>query len=109
MGFFDSYSDEGGGGLFLSKDEKQILIDEGVPFDIVAIDIEDDKKFEQKKRYVLTIDLEGETRKLGFGRGSVFSRDRLLDAMIQHFADGGASVTTRIEMEGRAQILVDGS
>lgn len=106
MSFFENYSDEGGG-TFLSKDEKQILIDEAVPFSIVSIERDAGDKYGE--RNLLTIELEGEQRKVGFSREKAYSRNRMIDAMAEHLAAGGDPVVARIELEGKFQVLVDAS
>jgi len=106
-GFFDGYEDENpnsGDSNFLTAGEKQLLIDEGASFPITSVD---STTTQYGPRWVLGIEVEGESRMLGFGKGKVFSRDRLLAALKDHFEKGGEPVEVRIEMSKRSQIIVD--
>src|SRR3989304_7977588 len=110
MGFFDEYKDEGGNGPFLSKAERDPLIDLGAPLRVVAISFEAENTFEGKSRprYVVTFDVEGESRLWSFGVGDVESRDRLLAAMTDYLDRDGDidSPVVMVTKEGRSQIIV---
>lgn len=106
QGFFDTYRDEGGG-QFLSAEEKELLIDEGVAFPVTSVA---SSESEFGPRWVVGIELEGEPRLVGFSRGKVFSRDRLLEALQGYLAEEGAEPPElRIVMNKRSQLLVSAS
>lgn len=91
MGKFQ-YEDEGGSG-FLSKAEKEVLIEEGTAFPVTAVGepYENEFKGVVKLRRNVTIDIEGEPKKLGFAlgdsSGEETSRDRELAALATYFAE----------------------
>lgn len=105
-GFFDEYQDDtpNGGGSFLTGKEKELLIDEGVVFPIVSV-TSATTKF--GPRWIVGIELEGESRAVGFSKGKVFSRDRMLTAMQAHLDNGGDPIETKIALNGRSQVLVN--
>lgn len=93
MGFFDEYTDTGKWN-FVGKEEKEVLIKERVAFvpeKIVEVESKDPKFSDQ---YVIFTRLPGdedEVRALGFGKGTVESRDRLLSALagyLERIEDG---------------------
>lgn len=103
--FFDSYTDEGGG-AFLSKEEKQVLIEEETRFPIISVSGPTETKY--GPRFVVGVEIEGETRLIGFKQGVVFSRDRMLTAMQEHLEGEDAEPPEVIlALNGRSQILVD--
>lgn len=111
MGFFDEHTYAPSGLSFISKEEKQVLINESVPFSILNVTKAVDTKYPNpdgtpKFRYTLVVDLEGEERGLGISSG-VPSRDAMLDDMGTYLSNKGEPVTVKIEMAGRAQILVE--
>lgn len=98
-----------GGGDFIKADEKQVLVDNGIPFTVTAIGRSD--KFE-KPQFVLTILCpdpttgDVEERKLGFTIGSgADSRDDMLKAMERHFDEGGEPVEAKVVKYGRGFFL----
>lgn len=107
--FFNEYKDERddgdqGGGSFLSKAEKELLVEEAVPFPILSVS----KTTTQfGVRWMIGTELEGEPRMIGFSSGKVFSRDRQLAAVEAWLNEGGAAPVVKIVMAGRSQILVD--
>ena len=105
--FFTEFKDErddGDSSAFLSAAEKQLLIDEGVAFPITSVS---SANTQFGPRWILGIEVEGEPRMLGFSKGKVFSRDRMLVALEAHFDNGGEPPEVKIVMNGRSQILVD--
>jgi hypothetical protein len=91
MGKFQ-YEDEGGSG-FLTKAEKEVLIEEGTVFPVTAVTdpYENEYKGKVRLRRNVVIDLEGEPKKLGFAlgdsNGDETSRDRELAALATFFAE----------------------
>lgn len=103
-GYTDEHSDTGTGGEFLTAEEKELLIEEGVGFPILSVGKADTKFGE---RYMVGTELEGEPRMIGFSTGKVFSRDRALDAIKLWLETGGAAPVVKIVISGRSQLLVD--
>jgi hypothetical protein len=89
--FFAQYEDEGGDAQYLSKAEKQALIDNATAFEVKAVAFQPEKGYKGSDRFLLTIDLDGETRLLSFGTGTVDSRDRMLGAMSKYLQTPDAS------------------
>lgn len=111
--FFDSYTDLGGGGRFLSAADKQVLIENGVPIKITGLML--DEHNEHGPRFIafaLVPDVEtgeDEERKIGFPVGSgVGSRDAMLEAMKVYFdSEGAEPVSVKLEKPGRAIFIVN--
>jgi len=90
---------------FLSSAEKQVLIDEGIGFPVLEVKR---VKTQYGDRWVVGIELEGESKLLGFGAGGpVKSRDRMMEALVGHLANGGEPPVVKIVLNGRSQVLVD--
>lgn len=113
MAFFDNYKDLGGGGRFLSAADKQVLIENGVPFKITGLQFDEHNEHGPRFiAFVLVPDVESgeeEERKIGFPVGSgVGSRDSMLEAMKEYF-DGKDSepVVVKMEKPGRAIFLIN--
>lgn len=112
MGFFAEHPVDEGGSTFVKGDEKERLIADEVSFTITAVRQEDnpfDKAKDgepQPQRYVVTADLEGEERRFSFPIGGVQSRDRQLGQMAEYLAAGGTIEPVRLEMAGKAQLIV---
>lgn len=104
MGFFDEYKDQGSGEGFLSKAEKDLMIEEGVGFSVTSVS---SANTQYGPRWVLGIEVEGEPRLIGFSKGKVFSRDRMLTALSDHLDNGGEPPEVKIVLNGRSQVLVD--
>lgn len=105
MGFFDTYEDTSSGN-WIAKDEKQELIENGTPLTVSAVGVEDSPQYGE--RYVLTVTIGDDTeeRRLSFPRGSVESRDRMLDAMEKWLDDDGSEQpVVVIEKVGRSNIV----
>lgn len=112
MGFFDEYKDSGAGGTWIGKDEKAELIANGVPLVVTAISQEDHSDYGE--RYIADVTLpdeyaseDGETaRQVSFPKGTVESRDRMLDAMEKWLDDPThESPTVKLEKVGRSIIV----
>lgn len=111
MGFWDNYTDiNAEGGDYIGAAEKQVLIENGIPFEIT--DVKLDPHNQHGPRYVAFVNVpnpetgDEEERKLTFpSESGVESRNRMLAAMEEHFAGGGTSVRAKLEKKGRS-ILV---
>lgn len=110
MSFFDEYKDIGGG-EYVSADEKQVLIDNGIPFQMTDVVYQEESKFGE--RFVARVLLpdpdtgEEEERLISFGVGTVESRDRLLRALAEWLdAADNAPPFVKLEKVGRAVIIV---
>lgn len=118
MGFFDGYKDIGGGGEWLSPDEKDELIEGGVPFAITGLTYDENAGTQYGPRWVAFIqvpdyedvnDGEFDERKVGFPVGSgAKSRDAMMSAMSEYFdgADEGEQVWIKLTRRGQAIIPV---
>ena len=111
-GFFEDFAAEegvgGGEGSYIGKAEKAQLIDYETPFVITAVEDDDDNTYDGRKspRYVVTVTLGGEERKLGFGKSqNDSSRDRMLAAMQERLAAGGDIEPVRLGLVGSFQVL----
>lgn len=109
MSFFDNFQDAGGGN-YVAADEKDVLIENGIPFKVTGVVFEEEGKFGD--RYVIRIDLpnpengEEEERLMSFGAGSVESRDRMLRAMMAYLEDADAEPPeVKLEKIGRAVLI----
>jgi hypothetical protein len=86
--FFDEYKDIGGG-EYVGKDEKDVLIDNGIPFQVTDVVYQEESKYgERFVTRVLLPDTESgeydDERLMSFSAGGmVESRDRLLRAMAE--------------------------
>jgi hypothetical protein len=113
MGFFDEYKDTGKWD-FVSKDEREVLIKEAVPFvpeKVIEVPSKDPK---YKDQYVIFTRLPGDpdtVRAIGFGKDSVESRDAMLVALkrfLEKIEDGeieDEAPTLYIERKGASQLL----
>lgn len=113
MSFFDNYKDIGGG-EYVGADEKQVLIDNGIPFQITDVVYQEESKFGE--RYVTKVLLPNEDsgayedeRLMSFGVGSVESRDRMLAALAEWLDEADNEPPwVKLEKVGRAVIIVRG-
>ena len=111
MGFFDGRPDTPTGMNFVSREEKKVLAEEGVPLTIISVGI--GLGFEGRgKAYYFTTEIEGETRAVGgFTIGSgVDSRDALFADLMEYLEteEGQAdTVTVRLEKAGKAWLVVN--
>lgn len=112
MGFFDEYKDIGGG-EYVGADEKAVLIESGIPFQMTDVVYQEESKFGE--RYVTRVMLpdpetgETEERLMSFSAGTVESRDRMLKAL-QEWLDDADNEPPYVKLEkvGRAVIIVKG-
>lgn len=109
MSFFDEYKEIGGN--WVSADEKQVLMDNGIPFEIQDV-VEDDHN-QYGPRFVAHVLLpnpetgENEERVIGFPKGTVESRDRMLSQMQEYLERDGDKepVMVKLEKVGRSIII----
>lgn len=112
MSFFDEYKDIGGGD-YVSSEEKDVLIDNGIPFQITDVVYQEESKFGE--RFVTRVQLpdpetgEKAERLMSFGAGTVESRDRMLRALAEWLdeADNEAPFV-KLTKVGRAVIIEKG-
>lgn len=113
--FFDNYKSTAEGGKYLSGDEKQVLIDNGVVFDITALTWEPENQYGARFVAFVTIppangDGEPMEAKIPFPFGTnVDSRDNMLKAMQEYFDKEDAKpVSVKLTKVGRAIHIVPG-
>lgn len=87
----------------LSKEEVAVLIEEGTEFPITAVRA---GKSESGPFFVVELELEGESFTKFFGRGTVYTRDDMLENYKQYLEDGGEPERFKLTLSGRSQILV---
>lgn len=104
MGFWDAYKEENTLN-YVSKEEKEVLIKEGITFTVRNV-FTNEGQFGPK--YNLIIELDGEDRALSFVAGRVESRDRLLDAMMEYLDQEGDVEYPRCKLvrRGQSQLIV---
>ena len=112
MSFFDEYKDIGGG-EYVSSDEKNVLIDNGIPFQMTDVVYQEESKFGERfvTRVILPDPETGETeeRLMSFGAGTVESRDRLLRAMAEWLDEADNEPPyVKLNKVGRAVIIEKG-
>lgn len=111
MAFFDNYQDIGEGGKYVSGDEKNFLIENGIEFEIQGLTYDAANKY--GPRWVLFCQIpnaetgEPEERKLGFQTESgADTRDAMLKAMDDYFhGDNAEPVKVKLEKPGRAVFI----
>ena len=110
--FFDGYKDIGGGD-YVGKDEKDVLIDNGIPFQITDVVYQEESKFGE--RFVCRVLMpdpesgEEEERLMSFGAGTVESRDRLLNALTEWLSEADNEPPyVKLSRVGRAVIIERG-
>jgi hypothetical protein len=106
--FWDNYKEVGGN--FVSGDEKKVLVENGIPFDVTQVTKRESGKFGPE--YALSVLVpnaetgEPEERTMTFQYGTVGSRDSMLAQMEVYLDSEGASpVTCKLEMGGRAVLI----
>jgi len=88
----------------LSPEETAVLVEEKVIFPITAVRTGSN---DQGSFFVCEIEIEGEARTKFFGRGSVYTRDDLLESYKKYLEEDGATPELFIlTMNKRSQILV---
>lgn len=112
MSFFDEYKDIGGG-QYVGADEKGVLIENGIPFQMTDVVYQDESKYGE--RFVTRVVLpdpetgEEEERLMSFSAGTVESRDRMLRALAEWLDEADNEPPyVKLEKVGRAVIIVRG-
>jgi hypothetical protein len=110
--FFDNYQDLGGGGTYMAAPEKNVLIDQGIPFTIDKLAFEAEGPFDGKPRFVAFVTVpdpdtgETEERQISYTKNSgAESRDKMLAAMQEYLDGGGDPVKVKMYRAGRAILL----
>lgn len=120
MSFFETYTDIGGGGDWISASEKQVLMDEGIPFEITAV--ADDDANQYGPRFAVFVRVpdpatgDETERKIGFAKAEydeagertagVPSRDSMLTQLQQYLAtDSPEPVLAKLEKVGRSILI----
>ena len=108
MGFWDEYVEVGGN--FIKADEKQVIIDNGIPLRVLAI--VEDQQNQYGPRYVAQVVCpnpetdEDEERAVSFPIGTVESRDRMLAQLLEYLRrDDAEEVVVKLEKKGRSILL----
>lgn len=109
MAFWDEYKEVGGN--FVKAPEKQILMDEGVPFPILKVVEDQANKF--GPRYAATVVLpegvegvEAGERVISFPIGTVESRDRMLNQMETYLdREDADDVVVKLEKVGQSILI----
>lgn len=108
MSFWDEYKEIGGN--FIKADEKQVLIENGIPLKVTAV-IEDQAN-QYGPRFVAQVVVpnpetgEDEERAVSFPIGTVESRDRMLLQLVDYLARPDAEeVVVKLEKAGRSILL----
>lgn len=108
LGFWDEYKEIGGN--FIKAEEKQVLMDNGVPMKVLAL-IEDQAN-QYGPRWVAQVEVpnpetgEDEERAISFPIGTVESRDRMLNQLNDYLGSEGAEdVFVKLEKVGRSILL----
>lgn len=112
MSFFDEYKDIGGG-QYVTSDEKDVLIEHGIPFQMTDVVYQEESKFGE--RFVTRVMLpdpdtgKAEERLMSFGAGTVESRDRMLRALTA-WLDEADNVPPFVKLErvGRSVLIIKG-
>jgi hypothetical protein len=112
VSFFDEFKDIGGG-EYVGADEKQVLIDHGISFQMTDVVYQEESKFGE--RFVTRVALpdpetgETEERLLSFGVGTVESRDRMLRALAEWLDEADNEPPyVKLSKVGRAVIIEKG-
>lgn len=100
--FWDNFTTTSGLN-FIGKEEKDVMVEETVPFKIERI-FHTPSKF--GPRYVAITNVDGEERALGFGAGTVESRDQFFDALIGWYEREDAEPVTVVMKRAGNAILV---
>lgn len=107
MGFWDEYKEPTGS--WVKAAEKQVLIENGIPFQITTVSKGD---YQGEPRYVVGALVpnpetgDEEERLFGFPIGTVESRDRMLGQMAEYLErEDSEPVTVKLEKAGRSILL----
>lgn len=107
MGFWDEYTEPTGS--WVKAPEKQVLIENGIPFTVVSLA---EGEYQGEPRYVMGVLVpnpetgEDEKRLFGFPIGTVDSRDRMLGQMAEYLKrDDAETVRAKLEKVGRSILI----
>lgn len=107
MSFWDEYVEPQGS--WVKADEKAVLIEGGIPFQITGVAEGD---YQGEPRYVVGALVpdpetgEEEERLFGFPIGTVESRDRMLKQLADYLKrDDAEKVTVKLEKTGRSVLI----
>lgn len=108
MSFWDEYKEIGGN--FIKADEKDVLMENGIPMKVLAV--VEDQANKYGPRYVAKVEVpnpetgEAEERAISFPIGTVESRDRMLSQLVDYLGREDADeVVIKLEKVGRSILL----
>lgn len=108
MSFWDNYKEIGGN--FVKAEEKQVLMEGGIPFQITGIALDEDNSY--GPCFVATVLLpdpengEEAERSIYFPKGTVESRDRMLKQMMEYLdGEDADAVMVKLEKAGRSILI----
>lgn len=103
--FWDTHATQTGP-RFIGTEEKNVLLEDGTPFEIHGVTFNAAGQFGDE--YVITLKLDGEMRKLSFGTEAVESRDQTLADMQEYFTAGAPDgpITAKLGLAGRSQLVL---
>jgi hypothetical protein len=108
VAFKDTYTAPEFSGSFIKGEEKATLIKQEAEFPITGVRLIPNGSYDKKSdQYVVQLELDGEARSLGFTAGTVWTRDDLLDKLVEYFdaeADAEA-VPAKLTREGQAVLI----
>jgi len=110
-GFFDDWKNKHVGmSGYVSAEERDKIIENETVFQITDVVLEPEAKY--GPRFLLSIFLEGEPRKLTFSSTAVPSRAGMLTDMVDYFANGEAGLTmvtlTRLDpTDNRSAVFIN--
>jgi len=104
MGFWDTHDPTNySGSEYLSTEEKDELVESGKGFAITEV-AEEVGRYGEK--FVVTVDLDGESRKISFTKGSIQGRDVFLGDAQAHLKNGDDPIPVVLAGWGRGYGLV---
>lgn len=108
MSFWDEYKEVGGN--YIKADEKQVLIDNGIPLTVTAV--VEDQHDSYGPRFVASVTVpdpatgEDEERAVSFPIGTVESRDKMLRQMADYLGrEDAEAITVKLEKAGRSILI----
>lgn len=100
--FFETFED-GSGLSFVGQEEKETLIEDQTTLAVLRVSKSNTKYGE---RFITVVELDGEERALSFSTGSVESRDRLLDSLMEYLNEDDAETPlVFLERVGRSILI----
>lgn len=102
MGFWDNYESDSGLS-YIGAEEKAAIIKNGQALTVVRVF---HGTGQWGPKYTAVFDIDGEERALSFTAGSVESRDRLFDALIEYLeGDEEEPVQVKLVKNGRSVLV----